>query len=217
MLRHGNRIFLYTAELVEGYRVHVSLCAIIDLKTIPRLLRPPFVSPRPVAPLAVSSTLFPVVLAPAIYSYRRHIRSIISKGVSTRLGEPRNRRRRRRRRRMEDGGEGCFAGGKIFLTAFASPPTSDFSHSSLRSLPPFQGGGRSPPMLALFLTLFHSEKLSSLSRARSLRHRYVCARVYAAPRSVRVRGGVRVCVCTCVRVCMCERRKNNGTELASNR
>lgn len=35
-----------------------------------------------------------------------------------------------------DGGEGCFAGGKIFLTAFASPPTSDFSHSSL---PPFRG------------------------------------------------------------------------------
>lgn len=40
---------------------------------------------------------------------------------------------------MVDGGEGCFAGGKIFLTAFASPPTSDFSHSSLRSLPPFRG------------------------------------------------------------------------------
>lgn len=39
----------------------------------------------------------------------------------------------------EDRGEGCFAGGKIFLTAFASPPTSDFSHSSLRSLPPFRG------------------------------------------------------------------------------
>lgn len=63
--------FLYTAELVEGYRVHVSLCAIIDLKTIPRLLRPPFVSPRPVAPLAVSSTLFPVVLA-----LRRFIRIV---------------------------------------------------------------------------------------------------------------------------------------------
>lgn len=196
MLRHGNRIFLYTAELVKGYRVHVSLCAIIDLKTIPRLLRPPFVSPRPVAPLAVSSTLFPVVLAPAIYSYRRHIRSIISKGVSTRLGEPRN---RRRRRRMEDGGEGCFAGGKIFLTAFASPPTSDFSHSSLRSLPPFQGGGRSPPMLALFLTLFHSEKLSSLSRA--LPPAALCVRACLRGSAIRTcpRG------CTSVRVYVCTR------------
>ncbi|EZA54119.1 hypothetical protein X777_05969, partial [Ooceraea biroi] len=38
---------------------------------------------------------------------------------------------------VEDG-RGCFAGGKIFLTAFASPPTSDFSHSSLRSPPPFR-------------------------------------------------------------------------------
>lgn len=75
----------------------------------------------------------------------------------------------------DDGGEGCFVGGKIFLTAFASPPTSDFSHSSLRSPPPFLAGGtRSPPMLALFLTLFHSEKLSSRPRAlaRTLRSRY---------------------------------------------
>lgn len=32
-------------------------------------------------------------------------------------------------------------------------------------LHPF-AGGRSPPMLALFLTLFHSEKLSSRPRAR---------------------------------------------------
>lgn len=42
---------------------------------------------------------FPRSLGSAIYSYRRHIRSIISKGVSTRLGEPRNRRWRRRMRR----------------------------------------------------------------------------------------------------------------------
>lgn len=111
--------------------------AIIDLKAIPRLLRPPFVSPRPVAPLAASPALSTYSLGAAIYSYRRHIRSIISKGVSTRLGEPEE--QEVAEERMKVGGEGCFAGGKIFLTAFASPPTSDFSHSSLRSLPPFRG------------------------------------------------------------------------------
>ncbi|TGZ57915.1 hypothetical protein DBV15_07597, partial [Temnothorax longispinosus] len=115
----------------------MSLVAIIDLKAIPRLLRPPFVSPRPVAPLAVSPIPFPHSLGSAIYSYRRHIRSIISKGVSTRLGEPEE--QEAVEEEDEDGGEGCFAGGKIFLTAFASPPTSDLSHSSLRSLPPFRG------------------------------------------------------------------------------
>lgn len=103
----------------------------------------------------------------------------------------------------EDGGEGCFAGGKIFLTAFASPPTSDFSHSSLLVLfYPF--GGRSPPMLALFLTLFHSEKLSLRSRA--LPPLYVCACLRAS------RGFIHVChayVCmrvyiyVCVRVRLC--------------
>lgn len=51
------------------------------------------------------------------------------------------------------------------------------------------GGKRSPPMLALFLTLFHSEKLSLRSRAR----------VYARPRFARVRGFM----CACVRLCVC--------------
>lgn len=72
----------------------------------------------------------------------------------------------------KDGGEGCFAGGKIFLTAFTSPPTSDLSHSSLRSPPPFRGTF-STDVLALFLTLFHSEKLSSRSRAPPRPLRYV--------------------------------------------
>jgi len=133
----------------------------------------------------------PRSLGAAIYSYRRHIRSIISKGVST-APQP--------RRAEEAGGGGGGGGGwrrrlfrgwkNISQAAFASPPTSDFSHSSLPlllfTLSP--AGTFSEPMLALFLTLFHPEKLSSRPRSRAR----ACARV-------------------------CERRRNNGTELASNR
>lgn len=84
--------FVHDRACVEGI-TYTCPRAIIDLKAIPRFLRPPFVSPRPVAPSLLPS---PRSLGSAIYSYRRHIRSIISKGVSTRLGEPRNRRRWKR-------------------------------------------------------------------------------------------------------------------------
>lgn len=72
-------------------------------------------------------------------------------------------------------------------------------------------------MLALFLTLFHSEKLSLRSRAHppAFPRALVCAgegeRIHAR------RELSRVFVRVLERVCMCERRKNNGTELASNR
>lgn len=46
--------------------------------------------------------------------------------------------------------------------------------------------------------------------------RHVRARVYARPRFACVRGFMYVCA-RYAYVCMCERRKNNGTELASNR
>lgn len=47
--------------------------AIIDLKAIPRLLRPPFVSPRPVAPLAALSSPLPF---PRSLGARRFIRIV---------------------------------------------------------------------------------------------------------------------------------------------
>lgn len=59
-------------------------------------------------------------------------------------------------------------------------------------------------MLALFLTLFHSEKLSLRSRVLSLRFRYACARIYSRSRSVRVRGFIRVYyVHICMPICEC--------------
>lgn len=95
---------------------------------------------------------------------------------------------------MEDGGEGCFAGGKIFLTAFASPPTSDFSHSSLRSLPPFQGGTFSTDACAFpdFISL--GKIIVALARAPS--GTAVCVRACLRGSAIRTcpRG------CTSVRV-----------------
>jgi len=123
----------------------IAYVAIIDLKAIPRPLRPPFVSPlgRFVAALLLCA---PRSLGAAIYSYRRHIRSIISKGVSTaRLGEPRK-QEEEEEEEEEDGGEGCFAGGKIFLKRrlrarpLRTSPILPFLFSSL----PFRRRGRSP-------------------------------------------------------------------------
>jgi len=129
---------------------------------------------------------FPVVLALAIYSYRRHIRSIISKGVSTRLGEPRNRRRRRRRTRTE--AKAVSRVEKYFSRRLRARPLRTSPILPFVLFHPF--GGRSPPMLALFLTLFHSEKLSSRSRALSSAPLCVCACLCAST--------VRVCICVCV-------------------
>lgn len=79
----------------------------------------------------------------------------------------------------EDGDEGCFAGGKIFLTAFASPPTSDFSHSSLRSLPPFQGTFSTDACaFPDFISL--GKIIVALARALS-GFTGMCARIYAHP------------------------------------
>lgn len=163
-------------------------------------------------PLPPSLLPSPRSLGSAIYSYRRHIRSIISKGVSTRLGEPRN---RRRWKRME--AKAVSRVEKYFSRRLRARPLRTSPILPFVLFHPF-GGGRSPPMLALFLTLFHSEKLSLRSRARSPPPRF---------RRVRARGSTRVRdlhvsadLCMCARyayVCMCERRKNNGTELASNR
>lgn len=107
---------------------------------------------------------------------------------------------------MEDGGEGCFAGGKIFLTAFASPPTSDFSHSSLRSLPPFQrgGGGRgtfSTDACAFpdFISL--GKIIVALARAPS--GTAMCARVSTRLRDPYVSAGVYECACVRVYACVC--------------
>lgn len=100
-------------------------------------------------------------------------------------------------------------------------------------------------MLALFLTLFHSEKLSSHTRARArarervseranepsgvaMSERVLPERVASFARVCRRRCvytyvrpsaymSTRMCVGVYVRLRMCERRKNNGTELASNR
>lgn len=71
-------------------------------------------------------------------------------------------------------------------------------------------------MLALFLTLFHSEKLSLRSRA--LPPASLCVYAYLHVRDLYVSADLYVCAMRMrVCVCMCERRKNNGTELASNR
>lgn len=92
----------------------------------------------------------------------------------------------------EDGGEGCFAGGKIFLTAFASPPTSDFSHSSLRSLPPFRGTFSTD---ACAFPDFISLGKIIVALARVLSRSAIC---------MRVRGFIRVChAYVCVRKCVC--------------
>lgn len=106
----------------------------------------------------------------------------------------------------EDGGEGCFAGGKIFLTAFASPPTSDFSHSSLRSLLPFRGTFSTDACaFPDFISL--GKIIVALARALPPVPLCICARIYSRPRSVRVRGFIRVyyvhickpiCECVCV-------------------
>lgn len=163
-------------------------------KSDPRLLRPPFVSPLAARRLSYP---FPVVLAPAIYSYRRHIRSIISKGVSTRLGEPRNRRQRRRKRRSRMEAKAVSRVEKYFSRRLRARPLRTSPILPFVLFHPF--GGRSPPMLALFLTLFHSEKLSSRSRAYSLALLCMCARVYARPRSACVQVCVRICyACVCV-------------------
>lgn len=183
------RNFLCTIKLVEGI-AYTCPRAIIDLKAIPRLLRLPFVSPRPVAPLAVSPTLSTYSLGSAIYSYRRHIRSIISKGVSTRLGKPRNRRRWERRTRME--AKAVSRVEKYFSRRLRARPLRTSPILPFVFYHPF--GGRSPPMLALFLTLFHSEKLSLRSRAYSPVSLYVCtsAKLYVC--AMRTYA----CVCVCV-------------------
>lgn len=129
---------------------------------------------------------FPHSLGSAIYSYRRHIRSIISKGVFTRLGKPRNRRRRRMKAKAVSRVE------KYFSRRLRARPLRTSPILPFVLFHPF--GGRSPPMLALFLTLFHSEKLSSRSRAFSparLCVPCICTRVREA---VSARGCARVCV-----------------------
>lgn len=144
---------------------------------------PPFVSPRPVAPrlspypfpdsLGLSGDLFVSSPYPKHY-FKRSVHTPRRAEEQEAAG---------RGRGTEDGGEGCFAGGKIFLTAFASPPTSDFSHSSLRSLPPFRRGTFSTDACAFpdFISL---------------------GKIIVAPaRSHRLRRArPRACVCTCVRV-----------------
>lgn len=186
--------------------MYTCLRAIIDLKAIPRLLRPPFVSPRPIAPLAPSLLPFPRSLGSAIYSYRRHIRSIISKGVSTRLGEPRNRRRWKRRTRME--AKAVSRVEKYFSRRLRARPLRTSPILPFVLFYPF--GGHSPPMLALFLTLFHSEKLSLRSRA--LPPAPLRVRAYLrASRDLYVSADLHVCaayiyICVCVCVCVNDAR-----------
>lgn len=209
--------FLCMIKLVVGI-AYTCLRAIIDLKAIPRLLRLPFVSPRPVAPLSSPSLLpFPRSLGAAIYSYRRHIRSIISKGVSTRLGEPRNRRRWKRRTRME--AKAVSRVEKYFSRRLRARPLRTSPILPFVLFHPFGREGRdtfSTDACAFpdFISL--GKIIVALARAS---FSYVCTRIYARPRSVCVHGfirmSMRICVCVCVYVC--ERRKNNGTELASNR
>lgn len=127
---------------------------------------------------------FPRSLGPAIYSYRRHIRGIISKGVSTRLGEPRN--RRRWRWWME--AKAVSRVEKYFSRRLRARPLRTSPILPFVLFHPF--GGRSPPMLALFLTLFHSEKLSLRSRAR--------ARVWKRDRESVSTRVASLCVCVCV-------------------
>lgn len=63
-------------------------------------------------------------------------------------------------------------------------------------------GGRSPPMLALFLTLFHSEKLSLRSRTPRLSHAWVgvWVRVYesVSTRAASLRAPPRLSACVYV-------------------
>lgn len=103
---------------------------------------------------------------------------------------------------MEDGGEGCFAGGKIFLTAFASPPTSDFSHSSLRSLPPFQGGGTFSTDACAFPDFISLGKII-VALARAPSGTAMCARVSTRLRDPYVSAGVYECACVRVYACVC--------------
>lgn len=119
--------------------------AIIDLKAIPSspsLFRH--------VPLRHSPPLlpFPHSLGSAIYSYRRHIRSIISKEVSTlALGEPKNRRRRGRGRgRMET--KAVSRVEKYFSRRLRARPLRTSPILLFVLFHPF--GGRSPPMCLRF-------------------------------------------------------------------